>query len=540
MNVFRNRVAMKSVKSVFGTLPIVLLSFGLLVGGLAPVRAGAPPLSGKRVLFLGDSITQNGQYVSFIEYYLDKRYPARTFDFISIGLASETVSGLSEKAHPFPRPYLHNRLQNALRAIKPSIVVACYGMNDGIYHPESPDRKAAFEKGIKTLIAKVHAAGATLILLTPPPFDPIPVRSAARPAGAPDYSFMNPYSHYDDVLKDYAAWEMTLPKSDAQVIDLHTPVAAYLAAQRKHDPGYQFSPDGIHPPPVGHLIMAHVILGALGVPTYTGSPTTELAKVTGDPLYTEVAALREERSEGWLSYVGYTRGATVKTDSVASTESDVSGMQRDIDQLRRGTVVASKPVPQSIKWGAPIHIASVNQIDTNGAVVQAGRWGGKTVVVHVGAKAIVFAKRPVTPSGHTVEIAATSGAGTYNGAFSGNTGSPELNAVLDCFAYDGPNPRVLELHGLKIGHSYEVQVFALDDRDLVKADHRPGTRVVRLGDRPDFKGGNSKPFRMKDNAAVIGRFTATASAVDIYEDEMNPLDHSGNINAYVLCDVTPK
>ena len=144
---------MKSVKLVFGALPIVLLSLVLFFGSLASGRASAPPLSGKRVLFLGDSITQNGQYVSFIEYFLDKRYPTQTFNFISIGLASETVSGLSEKAHPFPRPYLHNRLQNALRAIKPAIVVACYGMNDGIYHPESQDRKAAFEKGIKTLIS---------------------------------------------------------------------------------------------------------------------------------------------------------------------------------------------------------------------------------------------------------------------------------------------------------------------------------------------------------------------------------------------------
>ena len=115
-------------------------------------------------------------------------------------------------------------------------------------------------------------------------------------------------------------------------------------------------------------------------------------------------------------------------------------MQKDIDQLRRGVKV-SKLTPQSIKWGNLIRVASVSQIDTHGSVVSAGRWGGKTVVVHVGGKAIVFAKRPITPSGHTAEVAATSGAGTYDGAFSGNTGSPEFNSVLNCFAYDGPNPR---------------------------------------------------------------------------------------------------
>ena len=37
------------------------------------------------------------------------------------------------------------------------------------HHPESADRKAAFETGIHLLITKVHAIGARLVLLTPPP-----------------------------------------------------------------------------------------------------------------------------------------------------------------------------------------------------------------------------------------------------------------------------------------------------------------------------------------------------------------------------------
>jgi len=194
----------------------------------------------------------------------------------------------------------------------------------------------------------------------------------------------------------------------------------------------------------------------------------------------------------------------------------------------------------TITWDNPIHITSVSQIDTNGVLAHAGRWGGKTVVVHDGANIVTFTGRKITSSGSSDAIATTSGQGVYSGAFSGDTGNSKFNAVLDSFAFDGPNPRVLELRGLTVGHSYEVQVFALDDRNLVKKDHRPGTRVVRLGDQAGFKGSNSKQFMMKDNDGVTGHFVATSSKVEIYEDEMNPIDHSGNINAYVLRDVTKK
>ena len=101
-------------------------------------------------MVLGDSITQGGGYVTFIEYLLEKQYPALTFDIISVGLSSETTSGLSEEGHAggkFPRPCLHERLGRALEAVKPTLVVACYGMNDGIYLPYSEDRMQLFVTG---------------------------------------------------------------------------------------------------------------------------------------------------------------------------------------------------------------------------------------------------------------------------------------------------------------------------------------------------------------------------------------------------------
>ncbi len=88
-----------------------LLMGHLTMGGQEPItgRDGGLVglLEGKRVLFLGDSITQDGRYVSFVGYYLNRLFPEKQFNMYSLGLGSETVSGLSEQGHAggaFPRP----------------------------------------------------------------------------------------------------------------------------------------------------------------------------------------------------------------------------------------------------------------------------------------------------------------------------------------------------------------------------------------------------------------------------------------------------
>ncbi|HAO48254.1 MAG TPA: G-D-S-L family lipolytic protein, partial [Runella sp.] len=56
---------------------------------------GIPPQV-RRVLFVGNSITYAGSYVTDIEAYFVTHYPQRSIEFINVGLPSETVSGLSE------------------------------------------------------------------------------------------------------------------------------------------------------------------------------------------------------------------------------------------------------------------------------------------------------------------------------------------------------------------------------------------------------------------------------------------------------------
>ena len=111
--------------------------------------AGDFPIGdGKRLVFLGDSITKDGTYVRYVDAYLMTRFPDRKIEVINLGLSSETVSGTSEVDHPFPRPDVHERLGRALEMTKPDFVAACYGMNDGIYHPIDGDRFSRYRAGV--------------------------------------------------------------------------------------------------------------------------------------------------------------------------------------------------------------------------------------------------------------------------------------------------------------------------------------------------------------------------------------------------------
>jgi len=117
--------------------PIVSLLFPVMF--LSPVCAAekAFPLKAKRILFLGDSITAAGEFVNMIEMQLKLQSVDPVPELVNAGLPSEGCTGLSEPDHPFPRPDVHARLDRALTAVKPDVVVACYGMNDGIYYPHS-------------------------------------------------------------------------------------------------------------------------------------------------------------------------------------------------------------------------------------------------------------------------------------------------------------------------------------------------------------------------------------------------------------------
>ena len=258
----------------------------LLIGaGRSYAEPTAPPATAKieqekatqsprTLLFLGDSITAQGGYIRKIDTALKADGKTPPIKVIGAGRPSETLSGLSEINHPGPRPCLFTRLDNILLKEKPDWVVACYGMNDGIYHPFDEKRFEAYKQGVEALIQKIHGIGCPLILMTPPPFakqGPPPPESlvkagvdkffsdanekaiaeiASNPAR---FGYRSPYDYYDKVLEKYSAWLLTLKgRKNVWVINLRDPLVPHNKEAHGGDP--------IHPNAIGHKIMADAFL----------------------------------------------------------------------------------------------------------------------------------------------------------------------------------------------------------------------------------------------------------------------------------------
>lgn len=221
---------------------------------------------GQRVLFLGDSITNDGGYVRDVDAFLTTRFPGQRFELINLGLSSETISGLSEPDHPYPRPVVHERLQRALQKTKPDIVVACYGMNDGIYYPFDESRFQKYREGVERLIERVKESGARLVLLTPPPFDAGAIPDKVQPLGAAKYGWLAPYAGYDETLRRYGEWLLTLSGRGILVADPHAVIARHLTAARAEDPRYRISGDGVHMDATGQWLIAQALLPAWKAP----------------------------------------------------------------------------------------------------------------------------------------------------------------------------------------------------------------------------------------------------------------------------------
>ena len=313
---------------------ILSLSLSLSLFQCLPTQR-TPSLLNSRILFLGDSITQDGRYVSVIEYELFKHYPHADIDLVSIGLSSETVSGLTEPEHPYPRPNAHERLGRALAALQPKTVFACYGMNDGIYHPQSDKRFQAYKDGILKLIADVKAAGAQMILLTPPIFDAAVIPEKVVGLDAKLFGYPGPYEGYNDVLADYGEWLLSLDIDGVQVFDLNGPMLDYTARQRLTNPDFALSTDGVHPGLAGHVLMAQQALKGLGVPIEEIDPAEYARDVEQDSLYLKVHERRKMRSMAWLVKIGFEKPGEYEGLPVEEAEAKAEAEKEKILEIVR-------------------------------------------------------------------------------------------------------------------------------------------------------------------------------------------------------------
>ncbi len=285
------------------------------------------PSDVKRILFIGNSITYAGEYVTNVESYFVAHYPALRVEFINVGLPSETVSGLSEPGHAdgkFPRPDLHERLARVLEQTKPDWVFACYGMNDGIYMPLDENRFMKFKEGINWLHDELAKADVKMIVhLTPPVFD-------ERRGGHPGYAHvLDVYSDWLLSQREVANWE---------VADIHGAMKKYLEDQIQKDPSFALANDGVHPGKTGHWIMSKELLLYLGEENITTeeSISTAMANSTNGEKILELVSQRQLiMKDAWLTSTGHQRPGMNPGLPIRKAKKKAKKIAKEINALRK-------------------------------------------------------------------------------------------------------------------------------------------------------------------------------------------------------------
>src|SRR6266568_3038691 len=123
---------------------------------------------GDRVVFYGDSITDQRLYTTFTETYVVTRFPKLDASFVHSGWGGDRVTGGGGGP-------IDLRLQRDVFAYKPAVMTVMLGMNDGSYRAFDPHIFDTYASGYQHIVEAVKAAlpHIRLTLIQPSPFDDV-------------------------------------------------------------------------------------------------------------------------------------------------------------------------------------------------------------------------------------------------------------------------------------------------------------------------------------------------------------------------------
>lgn len=267
-------------------LPVAL--FVLTLGGLtAPAQPPAPKPdapstpkgfffeAGDRVLFLGDSITEQYQYSTYLELYLTTRFPAGNMTFLNAGIGGDTANGGA------------NRFKAQVLDEQPTAITINFGMNDGGYGAFNADRQKVFVEKTDAMLKMAKDAGVRVALVSPNAVD--------RRNKTNGKQYLETQKEFYAPLKDIAA------KYGDPFVDQYAVTRAAQERMEADDPKAQTAVpyyDGFHTSPPGGLLMAHAILTGLKAPSVVSDATIDLGSNKADAVGAKVGPVEFEEGKG--------------------------------------------------------------------------------------------------------------------------------------------------------------------------------------------------------------------------------------------------
>lgn len=236
---------------------IVMLSYTCRLNALTK---GFYLHDGDRVLFYGDSITEQRYYPIAVQTYVRTRFPNLKVSFVDSAVGGATVEGNWSVSTE------EQSLQRDVYPFHPSIVTIMLGMNDAKYQPFEQSTFEAYVRGYTYIVNQLqqHLPGVKIVLIEPSPWDDV----TQKP------SYYNNPDHlpggYNDTLKRYCAFVRHLgAEYHLMVIDFNTPMVNLLRQSMHSNPSIaaKIIPGRIHPSPSGQLAMAQLLLEAWNAPS---------------------------------------------------------------------------------------------------------------------------------------------------------------------------------------------------------------------------------------------------------------------------------
>lgn len=275
---------MRSLRRAVLTLSVVLL----LAGGAA-AQAQFQLKDGDRVVFYGDSITDQRLYTTFAETYVVTRFPHLRVWFVDSGVGGDRVTGgwagdIDLRLHRDVIPY------------KPTVMTIMLGMNDGEYRTWDDSVFKTYSTGYQHIIEVMKQAvpGVRITVIEPSPFDDV-----TRPPNIGD--------GYNKALIRYGQFVKELGEREHfTVADLNAPMVAMLEKAKASDPDLapKIIADRVHPGPGGHLIMAEALLEAWNAPAVVASVEIDAAKREAHAENAKVTMLRAGGQVSWTETDG--------------------------------------------------------------------------------------------------------------------------------------------------------------------------------------------------------------------------------------------
>jgi lysophospholipase L1-like esterase len=235
-------------------IPVILLC---LVAAFSQLASAVEPEGifffkpNDRIVFLGDSITEQYQYSSDIELYLTTRFPKWNLTYINAGIGGDTASGGA------------NRFAAHVLAEKPTAVTINFGMNDGGYGAFDKARNDNYVAKTKAMLDAAKAGGVRVALISP---------------NAVDRRVAERFKLYVETQKQfYAPLKGLAEESGAAFVDQYAITRSVLEKMEAENSPVRPFGDGFHTSTHGGLLMAHAILTGLNAPALVSSAEIDAA-----------------------------------------------------------------------------------------------------------------------------------------------------------------------------------------------------------------------------------------------------------------------